>query len=81
MESLGIDCPLTKRVFVVNLSYNVDEAKLREIFKMAGHVQAVELFKDADGKSRGRAAIEVSRSWFKFWHVFRVSTVTDCCLI
>ncbi|CAG0884071.1 unnamed protein product [Cyprideis torosa] len=43
---------------VVTLSYNVDETKLRDIFRLAGNVQHVELFKDTDGKSRGRAAIE-----------------------
>ena len=52
LESLGIDGPLHTRLFVANLSYTVDERKLREVFRLAGRVVMVELNRDKDGKSR-----------------------------
>lgn len=58
LESLNIDGPLLKRVFVANLNYNVDRAKLKEIFKMAGKVRNIELSTDKEGKSRGFAIVE-----------------------
>ena len=58
LESLGIDGPLHTRLFIANLSYTVDERKLREVFRLAGRVVMVELNRDKDGKSRGHAVIE-----------------------
>ena len=58
LESLGIDSSLHTRLFVANLSYTVDERKLREVFRLAGRVVMVELNRDKDGKSRGHAVIE-----------------------
>jgi len=58
LENLGIDGPLHTRLFVANLSYTVDERKLREVFRLAGRVVMVELNRDKEGKSRGHAVIE-----------------------
>jgi len=58
LESLGIFGPLHTRLFVANLSYDVDERKLREVFRLAGRVVMVELNRDKEGKSRGHAVIE-----------------------
>jgi len=58
LESLGIDGPLHTRLFVANLSYDVDERKLREVFRLAGRVVMVELNRDKEGKSRGHGVIE-----------------------
>lgn len=40
------------------MDYKVDEAKLRQVFKLAGRVVEVDLSLDKDGKSRGFAVIE-----------------------
>ena len=53
LDSLGINCPLNTKVFVANLAYNVDEKKMREVFRLAGRVVTVELSRDKEGKSRG----------------------------
>ncbi|XP_044761749.1 myelin expression factor 2-like [Coccinella septempunctata] len=58
LESLRIDLPLCNRVFVANLTYNVDKKKLKEVFRLAGRIQRVELHTDKDGRSRGFAVIE-----------------------
>ena len=58
LESLGIDGPLNSRLFVANLSYDVDEKKMREVFRLAGRVMNVQLNKDKEGKSRGHGIIE-----------------------
>ncbi|XP_067647754.1 myelin expression factor 2 [Eurosta solidaginis] len=58
LESLGINGPLHNKVFVANLDYKVDTKKLKQVFKLAGKVQGVELALDKDGNSRGFAVIE-----------------------
>ncbi|KAI5704409.1 hypothetical protein M8J75_004986 [Diaphorina citri] len=58
LESLGINCPLINKVFVANLDYKVDEKKLREVFRLAGKVENVEIALDKDGKSRGFGTVE-----------------------
>lgn len=58
LESLGINSPLITKVFVANLDYKVDEKKLREVFKLAGKVENVEIAMDKDGKSRGFGTVE-----------------------
>lgn len=58
LESLGIEGSLHNRLFVANLSYSVDEKKLREVFRLAGRVVTAELNRDKDGKSRGHAVVE-----------------------
>jgi len=57
LESLGIDCALHTRVFVANLTYDVDEKKLKEVFRLAGKVVGIELTRDKEGKSRGFAVV------------------------
>lgn len=44
--------------FSFQLDYKVDAAKLRQVFKLAGHVMDVELSVDKDGNSRGFAVVE-----------------------
>ncbi|KAK5650527.1 hypothetical protein RI129_001556 [Pyrocoelia pectoralis] len=58
LESLGINVPLINRVFVANLDYKVDKKKLKEVFRLAGKVQRIDLSADKDGKSRGFAVLE-----------------------
>ncbi|XP_057666604.1 myelin expression factor 2-like [Diorhabda carinulata] len=58
LESLKIDPPLNNKVFVANLDYNIDQKKLKEVFKLAGRVINVDLPLDKDGKVRGFAVIE-----------------------
>lgn len=60
LESLGIEGPLHTNLYIGNLPYNVDEKKLRDIFRMAGKIVGLELNKDKDGKSRGFALLEYS---------------------
>ncbi|KMZ04670.1 uncharacterized protein Dsimw501_GD20792, isoform B [Drosophila simulans] len=58
LESLGISGPLHNKVFVANLDYKVDNKKLKQVFKLAGKVQSVDLSLDKEGNSRGFAVIE-----------------------
>uniref|UniRef100_A0A1A9V7Y5 RRM domain-containing protein n=1 Tax=Glossina austeni TaxID=7395 RepID=A0A1A9V7Y5_GLOAU len=58
LESLGITGPLHNKVFVANLDYKVDSKKLKQVFKLAGKVQSVDLSLDKDGNSRGFAVVE-----------------------
>ncbi|XP_031332311.1 myelin expression factor 2 isoform X2 [Photinus pyralis] len=58
LDSLGINLPLISRVFVANLDYKVDKKKLKEVFRLAGKVQRIDLSADKDGKSRGFAVLE-----------------------
>ena len=57
LESLNITGPLHQRIFVANMDYKVDEKKLKEVFRLAGKGQGVELSRDKEGKSRGFATI------------------------
>ncbi|ALC47084.1 rump [Drosophila busckii] len=58
LESLGISGPLHNKVFVANLDYKVDSKKLKQVFKLAGKVQSVDLSLDKEGNSRGFAVVE-----------------------
>ncbi|KAK4883054.1 hypothetical protein RN001_006373 [Aquatica leii] len=58
LDSLGIHVPLINRVFIANLDYKVDKKKLKEVFRMAGRIQRIDLSTDKDGKSRGFAVLE-----------------------
>ncbi|KAF5301539.1 hypothetical protein FQR65_LT08844 [Abscondita terminalis] len=58
LESLGINVPLINRVFIANLDYKVDKKKLKEVFRLAGKIQRIDLSSDKDGKSRGFAVLE-----------------------
>lgn len=44
--------------FVLQLDYKVNKKKLKEVFRLAGKVQRVDLSVDKDGKSRGFAVVE-----------------------
>jgi len=57
-SQLKVDGPVTNRIFVASLDYRVDERKLKEVFRLAGHVRVDQFFKDRDGKSRGIAILE-----------------------
>ncbi|XP_032514367.1 heterogeneous nuclear ribonucleoprotein M-like isoform X2 [Danaus plexippus] len=58
LESINVQPPLVKKVFVANLDYKADRAKIKEVFKMAGKVRNIDLAIDKDGNSRGFAVIE-----------------------
>ncbi|XP_004929669.1 heterogeneous nuclear ribonucleoprotein M isoform X2 [Bombyx mandarina] len=58
LESINVQPPLVKKVFVANLDYKADQAKIKEVFKMAGKVRNIDLAVDKDGNSRGFAVIE-----------------------
>ncbi|XP_055614314.1 myelin expression factor 2 isoform X2 [Uranotaenia lowii] len=58
LEGLGIQGPLHTRIFIANLDYKVDKKKLKQVFKLAGKVQSVDLSVDKDGNSRGFAVVE-----------------------
>lgn len=46
-------------LFVIfQLDYKADQAKIKEVFKMAGKVRNIDLAVDKDGNSRGFAVIE-----------------------
>ncbi|KAM3965441.1 uncharacterized protein ACR2FA_000275 [Aphomia sociella] len=50
LESLDIKLPLTSRIFVANLPKEMNEAKLRELFGLAGQVVDVVMLKKTDTK-------------------------------
>ncbi|CAG2056641.1 unnamed protein product [Timema podura] len=58
LESLWITGPLVNRVFVANLDYQVDNKKLKEVFKLAGKVEKAQVSLDKEGKSRGFGVVE-----------------------
>ncbi|XP_059055698.1 myelin expression factor 2 [Achroia grisella] len=58
LDSISVQPPLVKKVFVANLDYKADRAKIKEVFKMAGKVRNIDLAVDKDGNSRGFAVIE-----------------------
>lgn len=51
---LKVKGPITNRVFVASLDYMVDERKLKEVFTLAGNLITCEMFRDREGKSRGK---------------------------
>ncbi|KAJ0175158.1 hypothetical protein K1T71_009299 [Dendrolimus kikuchii] len=58
LDSINVQPPLVKKVFVANLDYKADRAKIKEVFKLAGKVRNIDLAVDKDGNSRGFAVIE-----------------------
>ena len=63
LENLGIDGPLHTRLFVANLSYTVDERKLREVFRLAGRVVMVELNRDKEVNTLKYFNIKIKINW------------------
>jgi RNA recognition motif-containing protein len=50
-----------KKLYVGNLSYNVDSSALEELFKAHGAVQSAEIISDRDtGRSKGFGFVEMS---------------------
>lgn len=56
---LKVKGPITNRVFVASLDYMVDERKLKEVFALAGNLITCEMFRDREGKSRGKRIMVV----------------------
>ena len=55
----NIDGPVTNRLFVSGLDFRVDEAKLQEVFELAGQVTQVRVLRDKDtNRPRGTAIVE-----------------------
>ncbi|MDP2168284.1 MAG: RNA-binding protein [Thermodesulfovibrionales bacterium] len=52
---------MSKKLYVGNLSYNVDEESLREMFAKIGEVQSVKIITDvATGRSKGFGFVEMT---------------------
>lgn len=58
LQRLGIEGPITNKVFVANLDFKCDEKKIRDVFSMAGRVRDVNLKRNKEGQSRGMAVVE-----------------------
>jgi len=58
LQQLGIEGPITNKVFVANLDFKCDEKKIRDVFSLAGRIREVTLKRNKDGQSRGMAVIE-----------------------
>ena len=51
---------MTQRLYVGNLSYDVTEAKLRDLFSQAGEIATVDVITDKfTGKAKGFAFVEM----------------------
>ncbi|PIK37621.1 putative myelin expression factor 2 [Apostichopus japonicus] len=55
--SLDPDC-LSDTVFVANLFYKMDWRDIKDVFRVAGNVERVEVFKDKDERSKGLAVVK-----------------------
>ena len=51
---------MTTRLFIKNLAYSVDEAKLHEVFSMSGRV--VKQLRRQDSRSKGQAIVKFAHS-------------------
>merc|ERR1711978_322493 len=58
LRMLDITPPITTRVFVSNLAYGVNEAKLYEVFSMSGSIVELILHRYDHGESRGTATVQ-----------------------
>ena len=58
MKMLNITHPITTRVFISNLVYGVNEAKLYEVFSMSGNIVELILHRYDHGESRGTATVQ-----------------------
>ncbi|CAF1122027.1 unnamed protein product [Didymodactylos carnosus] len=58
LQRLGIEGPITNKVFVANLDFRCDENKVRDVFALAGRIRNVTLKKTKEGTSRGMAIVE-----------------------
>lgn len=55
---MSTECPSYCCSFFFQLDYKVDDAKLREVFRLAGQLVNAEVTKDRDGRSRGFGVAE-----------------------
>lgn len=52
---------MARKLYVGNLSFNIDEAELRGLFSQAGTVESVNVVRDkVTGRARGFAFVEMS---------------------
>ncbi|MEW6001117.1 MAG: RNA-binding protein [Nitrospirota bacterium] len=51
---------MSKKIYVGNLHYSVDEDTLRQVFAKIGEVQSVKIVTDASGRSRGFGFVEMT---------------------
>jgi len=51
---------MSKKVYVGNLPYQVDEDSLREVFAAIGEVQSVRIVADETGRSKGFGFVEMT---------------------
>ncbi|OHE58224.1 MAG: hypothetical protein A2Z47_10930 [Thermodesulfovibrio sp. RBG_19FT_COMBO_42_12] len=51
---------MSKKVYVGNLPYQVDEDSLREVFAAIGEVQSVRIVTDETGRSKGFGFVEMT---------------------
>jgi RNA recognition motif-containing protein len=51
---------MSKKVYVGNLPYQVDENSLREVFAAIGKVQSVRIVTDETGRSKGFGFVEMT---------------------
>ena len=58
LKALKITLPITPRIFVKNLAYGVNEAKLNKVFSFSGKIVQVTLYRHDNGETKGRASIE-----------------------
>ncbi|CAF4614484.1 unnamed protein product, partial [Rotaria sp. Silwood1] len=58
LQRLGIEGPITNKVFVANLDFKCDEKKVRDVFSLAGRIRDVTLKRTKEGQSRGMAIVE-----------------------
>lgn len=56
--SVSSECPFYCYSLFFQLDYKVDDAKLREVFRLAGQLVNAEVTKDRDGRSRGFGVAE-----------------------
>ncbi|OQR71184.1 myelin expression factor 2-like [Tropilaelaps mercedesae] len=59
LDSLGIELPLSNKLFIANLDYKVTKGDLKRLFKLCGRVLEVELYVDKEGNSKGNATVEL----------------------
>lgn len=52
----------SKKIYVGNLPYSVNEDDLRDMFREAGEVQSVKIISDEFGRSKGFGFIELATS-------------------
>ncbi|VDM97110.1 unnamed protein product [Thelazia callipaeda] len=58
LRQLHITGPLSNRVFVSNLPYNVQSGRITDYFTLAGKVTWVDLQLDKEGRSKGMAIVQ-----------------------